>query len=110
MDIFKTAVEVAGLETPKSHILDGVNIMPYLKGDKIGDPHEQLFWRKLEENAARIGDYKLILDLITDETKLFNIKKDLSEDNDLSSSNTKLSNSLKLKLKTFIDKNKPKTN
>tara|TARA_R110002049_G_scaffold263116_1_gene439268 strand:- start:35276 stop:36694 length:1419 start_codon:yes stop_codon:yes gene_type:complete len=93
LDIFKTATEVVGLETPKSHILDGVNLLPFLKGDKTGDPHEQLFWRKLEESAARVGDYKLIgLDGFG--TVLYNVENDLGEVNDLSKDEKQKSNEL----------------
>ena len=57
--------------------------------------------------AIRCGDYKLILDLTTNETRLYNIKKDISEDRDLTAEKQKLSNELGMRLISFIDENKP---
>lgn len=86
LDIFTTATAAAGLSIPQEHIVDGVNLLPFLKGEKQGDPHATLFWRKLEEGAARIGDYKWI----TVEgfgSVLYNLAEDIGESNDLSSNN-----------------------
>jgi hypothetical protein len=44
----------------------------------------KLFWRKLEESAARIGDYKMI-SLKGHGSVLYNLKNDLGETQDLSS-------------------------
>jgi len=43
LDVAATAVELAGLG--KDAKLDGVNIVPYLTGEKSGAPHEALFRR-----------------------------------------------------------------
>ncbi|UMB52418.1 sulfatase-like hydrolase/transferase [Lutibacter sp. A64] len=83
LDIFATSIEVANITKPENLILDGVNVIPYLKGEKEGEPHKQLFWRKLEESAARIGDYKTIhLDKYG--TVMYNLNNDLGETVDLS--------------------------
>ena len=46
--------------------------------------------------------YKLILYRNTDEMKLYNLKKDLSEDIDLSDKKTKLANQMKQRLVEFV--------
>lgn len=81
MDIFPTSFKLAGGKTtPKP--LDGVDLMPYVTGEKKRSPHEMLFWKKLEGAAARIGDWKLIktagLPIM-----LYNLKEDLGEYNNL---------------------------
>ena len=85
MDIFPTSFKLAGgTKTPKP--LDGVDLMPFITGKETGNPHEILYWRKLEQAAVRKGDWKLIraegLDPI-----FYNIGDDRSELNDLAKSN-----------------------
>ena len=40
--------------------LDGVNLLPYLAGEKTGAPHETLYWRFGQQMAIRHGDWKLV--------------------------------------------------
>ena len=87
LDIFKTSIAAAGIKVDEKMILDGVNLLPYLKGEKKGNPHEALYWRKLEESAARVGDFKLI-NLDKFGSTLYNLKTDLGEITDLSSKDT----------------------
>ncbi|MBU3011328.1 sulfatase [Polaribacter vadi] len=78
LDIFTTSIAAANIKNDDSLILDGVNLLPFLKGDKTGNPHDKLFWRKLEEAGARIGDYKMIR-LKNYGSVLYNLKEDLGE-------------------------------
>jgi len=59
LDVAATAVAVAG--QPADPILDGVNLMPYVLGEKPGAPHENLFWRWGSQAAVLEHPYKLIL-------------------------------------------------
>ncbi len=82
MDIFPTSFAIAGGEkTPEP--FDGVDVMPYVTGRSKGDPHHQLFWKKLEGAAVRQGDWKLIK---TEglPVMLYNLKSDLREYKELS--------------------------
>ena len=72
----------AGIEKDKDLILDGVNLLPYLSGKKKGNPHDKLFWRKLDEAGARNGKYKLIR-LKNYGSVLYNLTNDLGETNNL---------------------------
>lgn len=60
LDIFATALDVAKSNNSKNIPLDGVSLIPFLKGEKQGDPHLELFWRKDKMAAVRMGEYKLI--------------------------------------------------
>lgn len=82
LDIFKTATEAANLTIPTNHVVDGINLIPYLREEIPGNPHDKLYWRKLEENAVRVGDYKWIL-LDGYGSVLYNIEDDLGETTDL---------------------------
>ena len=44
LDIAATAVALAGGDT-SGHALEGVNLAPYMAGQKSGSPHAALFWR-----------------------------------------------------------------
>lgn len=83
LDIVATAVEVAKIDKESlKYPLDGVNLIPYIKGEKDGQPHSQLFWRKQDMAAARMGDYKLIRVEGVGQ-RLYNLKDNLFEDKDL---------------------------
>jgi uncharacterized sulfatase len=59
LDIAATAVAGAGLPQPAE--LDGINLLPFLTGEKDGAPHETLFWRWVDQAAIQEFPYKLIL-------------------------------------------------
>ena len=44
LDVFPTTLAAAGIALPKQPELDGVNLLPYLKGDVNDAPHDFLFW------------------------------------------------------------------
>jgi uncharacterized sulfatase len=52
--------------------LDGVDLMPYLLGEKKGNPHDALFWRWRSQAAVLADHWKLIL-LGKDERYLFDM-------------------------------------
>ncbi len=60
LDLNATALAVAGVPVKPEWKLDGVNLLPYLAGDKAGPPHEALYWRFGAQMAVRVGDYKLV--------------------------------------------------
>ena len=59
LDVAATAVAIAGLPTAPE--LDGVNLIPFVRGDKSGAPHDYLFWRWRSQAAVHDGRWKLIL-------------------------------------------------
>ena len=58
LDVAATAVALSG--SPKDSGLDGVNLFPYITGEKKGPPHENLFWRWGSQSAILEMPYKLI--------------------------------------------------
>jgi arylsulfatase A-like enzyme len=60
LDILPTALAVAGVSVDPSWKLDGVNLLPYLKGQRSDSPHASLFWRLGGQFAIRSGDWKLV--------------------------------------------------
>lgn len=95
LDLLPTVLAAAGVEAKPEWKLDGVNLLPYLTGDKkSAQPHEALFWRFGQQMAIRKGDWKLVkYDLAADGAsgtsamKLYNLKDDIGEATDLSAKN-----------------------
>jgi arylsulfatase A-like enzyme len=85
LDIHPTAVAAAGGSIPASANLDGVNLLPYLRGSAKGRPHDQLCWRFGEQWAIRKGDWKL-LSTGGGGPELYNLAEDIGEKSNLSAS------------------------
>jgi arylsulfatase A-like enzyme len=92
-DISATALVAAGAD-PSA--IDGVDLLPFVKGDKSGAPHDILFWRSrtMSNNyGARQGDWKYVHSTEGDaapgpkhkpaQDMLFNLATDISEQRDL---------------------------
>jgi len=83
-DIFATTFAAAQVEIPKDKKLDSVNILPYIKGEKSGDPHDTLYWRQGNKRALRMGDMKIVgYDKGKLNWQLYDLSKDISEKNNL---------------------------
>jgi arylsulfatase A-like enzyme len=59
LDIHPTALAAAGVTTQPEKKLDGVNLLPFLQGNRAEAPHEYLFWRFGAQMAVRKGDWKI---------------------------------------------------
>ncbi|MEM9015409.1 MAG: sulfatase-like hydrolase/transferase, partial [Verrucomicrobiota bacterium] len=60
LDLFPTSLRLAGLESEES--IDGVDLIPFLTGEKTGSPHDTRFWRVGDRAPLRKGDYKIVRD------------------------------------------------
>jgi arylsulfatase A-like enzyme len=94
MDLYATFLAAAGVPVPAGTRLDGVNLLPYLTGAKIGAPHEVLFWKNGTEGAVRQGDWKLLVSARDPQLRLFNLAEDVGEKRDLSSEKPELTQRL----------------
>lgn len=83
LDIHPTILAAAGVEPPPDARLDGVDLLPYLKGEKTERPHDTLFWRFGNQWAVRSGDWKLLKATQDADPMLFNLRDDVGEQNDL---------------------------
>ena len=94
LDIFPTSLAAADIKKDSTLVLDGVNLLPFLEGKKKGNPHHELYWRKLDDAAARLDDLKLIrLDHYG--AVMYNLGDDIGEIHDLSAQDTTSFNVLK---------------
>jgi uncharacterized sulfatase len=60
IDLFHTIAAAAGATVPTDRKLDGVDLMPFIIGDKIGSPHQTLFWRQGFQQTVLHDGWKLI--------------------------------------------------
>ena len=81
LDIAATSADAAHIKKTKNK-LDGVSLLPYLIDGKKGNPHNSLYWRKMDSRAIRHGDYKMIITHGVDSV-LYNLKDDPTEMNNL---------------------------
>ncbi len=95
MDIFPTVLNVAGIDSPKDHIVDGHNLKQML-GGKSDSAHPGNFLMHFPHNhrssyftSYRIGDWKIIYHYFKkDHYELYNLKSDPYEKKNLAMSNT----------------------
>lgn len=88
-DFYSTIAATVGLPIPKH--CDGVNLLPFLKDKKKGDPHEYLFWLNNEPGdavrrhliAVRWKHWRLYKKYDKDPWQLFDLKSDPREEKDL---------------------------
>ena len=97
LDAGATALAIAGL--PYDRELDGVNLVPYLTGEKAGVPHEALYWRWISQSAIRKGKWKYLRG--NDREYLFDIEKDFEEKNDLLAEHPEIAKKLHEDLKSW---------
>ena len=97
LDVAATSLALAGLAPNKE--LDGVNIIPYLTGDKKGDPHDALYWRFWDQSAIRMGEWKFLK--AGSRAFLFNVETDDHESINLISNYPDKANSMKKLLENW---------
>ena len=72
---------VGGTDGDASRPFDGVDLLPFVAGEKKGAPHESLYWRSGPNGAMRQGRYKLVFG--GDVVRLYDVEQDPAEKNDL---------------------------
>ncbi|QQE13785.1 sulfatase [Planctomycetota bacterium] len=110
VDFLPTFADIANTSIPSNHTIDGISILPLLNNQSIPDrpifwhyplylsgsakirnlpvySTDKIYWRGVPAAAIRFDDYKLIRYFEDNSTKLYNLKTDISETIDLSSSN-----------------------
>jgi arylsulfatase A-like enzyme len=82
LDVFPTAMAAIGATPDEKVTLDGVNLLPLVKGESKFTPHETLYWRFSPAWAIRDGSFKLLL--TRDGKKgLYDLSKDIGEKKNL---------------------------
>jgi arylsulfatase A-like enzyme len=103
LDVMPTALAAAGIPIDPSWQLDGVDLLPLLRGKSTDRPHESLYWKVGDNMAIRRGDWKLViatngplqdgaLDTIESlsRAELYNLSNDISESTNVAASQPSL--------------------
>lgn len=84
LDVLPTALAAAGTEVKPDWQLDGVNLLPLLKGQTDKLAPRELYFRFGVQHAVRSGDWKLVKASKEMEPMLVNLAQDRGEQTDLS--------------------------
>ena len=83
LDIFATVASAAKAEKYIKNEIDGVNLIPYLSGNKSGLPHEYLYWKNPDKDIDVIRDDRYKYLRIKNDEYIFDLKKDISEESNI---------------------------
>lgn len=84
LDILPTALAAAGARIDPAWKLDGVDLRPYLTGERSDPPHQSFFWRFGKQWAVRHGDWKLVVaNEGSGRPELYDLAHDIGERTDL---------------------------
>ncbi|MDG2115328.1 MAG: sulfatase-like hydrolase/transferase [Porticoccaceae bacterium] len=93
-DIFTTIAAAAKIAVPADRQIDGVDLLPYIRKEVAGVPHQTLFWREGHQQTVLHNGWKLIradqshLPQPAPQAKwLFNLAQDPTEQINLASQN-----------------------
>ncbi len=100
LDVAATAAAITKLEV-KPGDLDGVNLLPYLTGEKNSPPHDALYWRWMAQSAIREGNWKLLRG--GEREYLYDLSVDREEKHNLAAEHPEVATRLRTKLKTWAD-------
>ncbi|MBT4225868.1 MAG: sulfatase-like hydrolase/transferase [Opitutae bacterium] len=100
LEIFPTICAAVGIDGPADVTLDGFDMLPVLLGKP--SPREEMFWQRRLDKAARVGHWKWVES--SRGNGLFDLSKDLSEKNDLSSQHPEILAKLKKRFLNWKEK------
>ena len=98
LDVFATAAQAAGAALSPGRSVDGVDLVPFVRGERKGLPHEALFWRAAGHCAVRVGRHKLITDRRTGARALYDLETDPREQQNLAAADPELASQLERRL------------
>lgn len=82
LDLLPTFYAAGGGNVDQLKDIDGVNLLPFLRGQNYQRPHQRLYWKKDARAVVRDGDWKLIR-FPDRPAELYNIQEDERELNNL---------------------------
>ena len=79
LDLFPTCAKLANVDMPADRFIDGKNFLPNLLDASVASPHATLYFEYENFAALHWGDWKIIRDDPEGPWQLYNLAKDLSE-------------------------------
>jgi arylsulfatase A-like enzyme len=102
LDVAATALAAAGVKPRKDAPLDGVDLVPHLRGEAQAPPHETLYWRFIDHWAVRHGRWKLTAPA-GGPVGLYDLSADVAETKDLSAAHPDVVRKLRALYATWSD-------
>ena len=101
LDVFATVASAASAEKYIRNDIDGVDLLPYINGDKPGAPHEYLYWQNPDKDidVIRDGRYKYLR--IKGDEYIFDLENDISEEINIIDSSKPIYDRLKTQFKEW---------
>ena len=109
-DFFPTISDLIGNKNPLPENLDGGSLREVLENEGKGTVKRQTeglifhfpYYVMSSQSAIRLGDYKLLKDLETDEVFLYNVVEDIGETTDLKEKMPEKANELHQKMSDYL--------
>jgi arylsulfatase A-like enzyme len=83
LEILPTLAAACGFTVPNGREIDGYDMLPVLQG-AAKSPRTQMFWKRKDELAARVGSWKYVK--MAGEEQLYDLASDKSERHNLADS------------------------
>ena len=101
-DIFATIAANVNGAVPENS-LDGVNLLPYLKGTKQGSPHEYLLWRQYDQKNYAVLHHSGLKEFILKDSAqfIYNLKTDIGEQRNIADNEKNILQILEQQRKTW---------
>ncbi|MFY0652189.1 MAG: sulfatase [Cyclobacteriaceae bacterium] len=107
-DFYPTILELAGIEAKPENHIDGVSLVPLMKGASIAE--RPLYWHYPHygnqggnpSSIIRVGDWKLIHYWEDDHDELYDLSTDLGEQNDVAVQNEERVNQMRDQLLSWL--------
>jgi arylsulfatase A-like enzyme len=108
VDFYPTLLDLAGVEQNPKQAVDGVSLLPLLKGESLND--RALFWHYPHYgnqggepvSIIRKNEFKLIHYYEDGKNELYNLNIDAKELNDISATNVEIVKNLKAELDAYL--------
>ena len=101
LDVFATVASAASAEKYIRNDIDGVDILPYITGEKSGLPHKYLYWQNPDKDIDVVRDERYKYLRIKEEEYIFDLKNDISEEINIIDSSKSIYDRLKSQFKEW---------
>ena len=101
LDLFATAASVANVEKYIEGEIDGVNLIPYITGVNNKLPHNFLYWQNRDKDIDVIRGERYKYLRMGEEEYIFDLKNDISEENNIINSSKTIYDDLKFNFKEW---------
>jgi arylsulfatase A-like enzyme len=104
-DFYPTMLDLANAPLKPEQHMDGISLKDVLLGVSSEVTRDAIYWHyphSRMEGAIRKGDYKLIYYYEKDEARLYNLRDDIGELNDLAASQPELKEEMLAMLKNWL--------